>query len=360
MPPPGEQPNPAPHAPRFAALHTRPARWLARQCTRRQLPAASRLLGVCGVLWQPFWKDAPTVVTRERHTRARMRLDLSDYFQRLAHYRGCYHELDVLNTAAACVRPGDLVLDGGANIGLLTLYLSHLVGPRGLVVAVEPGPRALDALRWHVEHNALTNVRIEAVGLNDEAAEHNYKVPDFNNLGAGTLGPTAKRFRGKARDRMQVHTVRGDDLLDPDDPRPLFIKLDIEGFELRALRGLSRTIRTRRPAVLCEVNRETLALNGASALDIAHLLAAEGYRMFALRQFGFLRGRRLDFPMISLEQLDQQRDVLFLHPDSVHWRRAAPRLRGATSGPDTPPTTLSPHLTPAAAAPPESTTAQAP
>ncbi|MBK7404107.1 MAG: FkbM family methyltransferase [Phycisphaerales bacterium] len=333
---PQQRPTPAPLAPRFAAMHTRPARWLARQYTRRQLPAASRVLRVCGVLWQPFWKDAPTVITRERHTGARMRLDLSDYFQRIAHYRGCYHELEILNTAAACVRPGDLVLDGGANIGLLTLFFSRLVGPKGCVVAVEPGPRALDGLRWHVGHNALDNVRIEPLGLSDEAAERTYKVPDFNNLGAGTLGPTAKRFRGQARDRLQVQTRRGDDLLDPIDPRPLFIKLDVEGFELRALRGLSQAIRARHPAILCEVNRETLALNGASPTEIAHLLAAEGYRMFALRQFGFLRGHRLEFPMISPDQLDQQRDVLFLHPDSVHWRRAASRFKDIAALPDTP------------------------
>jgi FkbM family methyltransferase len=326
MPTQREQTKP-PRAPRIAALRTRPALWLARQFTRHQLPAASRVLGRCGVLWQPFWKDAGSVISSERHTGAAMKLDLSDFFQRLAYFRGCYHELEILNTASACVRPGDAVLDGGANIGLLTLRFSDLVGSGGHVVAVEPGPRALEGLRWHVEHNTLSNVRVEPVGLSDEEAEQNYKVPDFHNLGAGTLGPTAGRFGGRARDRTMIRTLRGDALLDPDDTRPLFLKLDIEGFEFRALRGLLRTIRARHPAVLTEVNKEALELNGTSAREITDLLTAEGYRMFGLRQFGILRGRRLEFPMISAEQLEEQRDVLFLHPDSVHWRRAEPRFR---------------------------------
>ncbi len=326
------KPKVTPRAPRLKPLHTKPARWVARQYIRHQLPATSIVLRACGVLWQPFWKDAPTVVSRERNSGAAMRLDLSDFFQRLAYFRGCYHELDVMNTVATCIRPGDLVLDGGANIGLLTLFFVHLVGTEGQVIAVEPGPRALEGLRWHVEHNNLDYVRIEPIGLSDEAGEQHYKVPDFHNLGAGTLGPIAQRYGGKARDRTQVHTVRGDDLFNPGDTRPLFIKLDIEGFEFRALRGLTRTIETRLPAVLSEVNSEALSLNGTSPREIADMLTALGYRMFGLRQFGSLRGHKLEFPMISFDQLDDQQDILFLHPDSVHWRRAEPRFCDATDG----------------------------
>lgn len=317
--------NPATPVP---PLRRSPAiRWVARQYARNRLPGASVLLRWCGVLWGPHWRDAPTAETREKHAGSRIRLDLSDQFQRIAYYRGCYHEFDILATAKTCIRPGDHALDGGANIGLVTLYLAHLVTPSGRVIAVEPGPRALGALRWHVQQNNLPHVRIEPVGLSDETAEHEYQVPDFQNLGAGTLGPTAPRFRGRARDRTTVHSVRGDQLLKPADSAPLFIKLDIEGFELRALRGLEHTIRCRRPAILCEINPETLRLNDASPAQIAGFLRPLGYEAFGIRELGFFRARALRLHQLADADLSNFRDALFLHPDSVHWRRAARHLR---------------------------------
>ena len=308
-------------------------RWLVRQCSRRRLPAASLLMRWCGVLWNPHWEGAPMAETRETRTGARIRLDLSDFFQRVAYFRGCYHEMDILAACETCVRRGDLVLDGGANTGLVALRLAHCVGPGGAVIAVEPGPRALESLRWHIDRNGLSNIRVEPVGLSDRAEEVEYKVPDPHNLGAGTLGPTAPRFRAGARDRTPVRTLLGDTLLDDPDPRPLFIKLDIEGFELRALRGLARTIEGRWPAVLCELNSETLRLNGASPAMIADFFRERGYRAFGIRQLGFFRGRGVRLVPMDAAAPGDFRDALFLYPGSVHWERSArARLPEVESG----------------------------
>jgi FkbM family methyltransferase len=311
------------HPPAPPRLAPPAVRWLLRQYSRRRLPAASLLMRRCGVLWNPHWAGAPITETRETRTGARIRLDLSDFFQRVAYFRGCYHEMDILAACETCVRRGDLVLDGGANTGLVAVRLAALVGPGGAVIAVEPGPRALESLRWHVDRNRLSNIRVEPVGLSDQAEEVEYKVPDPHNLGAGTLGPAAPRLRAGTRDRTQVRTIPGDSLLDDQDPRPLFIKLDIEGFELRALRGLTRTIDGRRPAVLCELNAETLRLNGASPAMIADFFRDRGYRAFGIRQLGFFRRRAVRLVPMDAAAPGDFRDALFLHPGSIHWERSA-------------------------------------
>jgi FkbM family methyltransferase len=74
------------------------------------------------------------------------------------------HELEAL---AAMVRPGDLVLDIGANLGYLTCYLAHLAGPTGEVRAIEPNAFMATLLDRNVSHNQRTTVVIDRLALGD-------------------------------------------------------------------------------------------------------------------------------------------------------------------------------------------------
>lgn len=67
------------------------------------------------------------------------------------------------------LRPGDRVLDAGANVGDFSLLAARAVGQEGLVVAVEPNPRTIQTLKRNVEGNGLRNVRIvsAAIGAKD-------------------------------------------------------------------------------------------------------------------------------------------------------------------------------------------------
>lgn len=186
---------------------------------------------------QEAWRDAPTVECRERFFGHRVRLDLADFFQRIAWFFGCYGEMDVLSAISCVVRPGDECIDGGANIGLVTLHMAGCVGPSGLVHAFEPGPKPLERLVWHVETNGLRQVLVHADGLSDEPGTLEYKRPGFDNLANGTLGTVPERYGEAVFDRAQVRVVRGDDVVEARSDRPLFIKLDVEGFEHKALTG---------------------------------------------------------------------------------------------------------------------------
>ena len=77
-------------------------------------------------------------------------------------------EIDLL---CSFVKPGDCVLDVGANIGLYSLALSRAVGPSGRVIAVEPDPDNLALLRRNLQANGCTNVTVVEEALGDEAKE---------------------------------------------------------------------------------------------------------------------------------------------------------------------------------------------
>lgn len=291
-----------------------------------ELPRYGQLLNRFGMNEQPRWAEAGVVETRERFHGFRMRLDLSDFYQRIAWFFGCYGEMHILSVLSHALRPGDQVVDGGAYIGLVTLHAAGLVGADGNgtraggIDCFEPSRALHERLHWHVQANGLKGVRVHEVGLSDEPATLELRIPGFDNMASGTLGPIPERYGPDYHDACEARTVRGDDVLE-EDARPLFIKLDVEGFELRALRGLRRTIERRRPAILMEVNDEMLGVNGATPRDVYDWLSSRGYLCFALDRCGFRRRLRLKLHLLTPELLPWEQDVLWLHPCGVHWGR---------------------------------------
>ena len=142
---------------------------------------------------------------------------------------------------AVGVRPGDVVVDGGGCWGDTALHFAHLAGPRGRVHVFEFEPDNLRILEANLDLNPGLRDRVDAVRhpLWDASGES----VAFTSSGPGTrVGAGAGAGIGTAVTR----TV--DDLVEEGRiERVDFLKLDIEGAELRALRGAERTLRRDRP-----------------------------------------------------------------------------------------------------------------
>lgn len=138
------------------------------------------------------------------------------------------------------VHPGDVVIDGGACWGDTALYFAHLAGSAGRVVGFEFEPGNLELLRHNLGLNPQLAGRISVVGaaLSDRAG----RQVAFRSFGPGTaLDPAGEGSVG-------TETIDG--LLERGEvDRVDFIKLDIEGAELSALRGAENTLRRFRPSL---------------------------------------------------------------------------------------------------------------
>lgn len=146
------------------------------------------------------------------------------------------------------VRPGDVVLDVGANIGTHTVPFAKWVGPEGLVVAIEPQRLAHQTLCANVALNSLTNVQAlrAAVGAEPGALLVPPLSPEkVNNFGALTLGTFT---RGEAVNQITLDSLALDQCR--------LIKMDIEGMERLALIGGQQTIARLRPFLYVENERE--------------------------------------------------------------------------------------------------------
>jgi FkbM family methyltransferase len=199
--------------------------------------------------------------------------DLRDRMESLGYFGAKLGINDGLPAAAAnLVRPGDWVIDVGANIGLVAGQLCSIVGALGEVWAVEPIRRNVDRLHQLKTHNRLDQLQIVVGALSDQTGHAQISLPVEGESGWGSF---ARDFRGTY---VQVPIWRLDDLVDPSNSRELrLIKIDVEGHEPAVLRGAVNTLRTRRPRIYCEFNDPLLRAAGSSADQLLQSFADVGY-----------------------------------------------------------------------------------
>ena len=125
---------------------------------------------------------------REASTRfgARMSCNLNDFIGKRIFHFGCW-EPHISAFIQNRLRPSDIFCDVGANIGYYTLLAAPIVGPAGVVVAVEASPQIFRVLEGNVKLNGLSNVRlINVAAANKSARMTLYRGPSWN-LGASTV-----------------------------------------------------------------------------------------------------------------------------------------------------------------------------
>lgn len=150
--------------------------------------------------------------------------------------------LDGYNLGGVCgVEPSDWVLDLGAFNGNSSIVFSRAAGPEGKVFAFEPNPSMQEILARNITKMGCDNIAIIPCGAGDRPGQLR-----FVSQGA------ASRFDPFGNIEVEVKTV--DDFVEKAElPRVDFIKLDVEGFEMPALRGAAGTIRKFRPKLAISV-----------------------------------------------------------------------------------------------------------
>ncbi len=169
------------------------------------------------------------------------------------------YEPHLMQFLAQSVRPTDVCLDVGANIGVMSLCLARLC-PDGRVYAFEPGRASRAYLEANIAANALTNVVPVPVGAYDTNTSLGLEVE------AGHPGGAFVSAANAATERIDV--VRLDDWVTTQElARVDVLKLDVEGAEIRALAGARRTLARHRPLVIAECNPIALRRDASASAD---------------------------------------------------------------------------------------------
>ncbi len=290
---------------------------LLREYSKRELPAWGRLLsafGVNGARFDDRWKDAPTLTIRGKLHHYLMELDLSNWSDRHTYFLERYYDLPTQLLLIELLRPGDRAVDVGANNGMLTLLMARLVGAEGSVDALEPNPICAARIRRSMELNKLSQVRLHVCAVGDAEGTATLRQTS-PHTGTSTLGALPEAEKGGIHREFAVRVATGDSILLPDSRPVRVLKMDVEGYECSALRGLRGLIDRDHPAIITEVDARWLARCGGTPHDLELLLREMGYSPYSFNSPRVGLKRKLVTEAIAELAADMKGDVLWTHAD---------------------------------------------
>jgi FkbM family methyltransferase len=241
----------------------------------------------------------------------KMRLDLGDPAQRQIYFSGQY-EHRTADVFKMLLRAGDVVVDGGANIGYYSLLSAKLVGPTGGVHSFEPIPDTFDALAANVALNKFANVLPNRMALSDHAGELRFEVP----LDEGTqrrLGWAASQILLGRGPVVEVQAATLDEYAASQGLRRIrLVKLDLEGGEFEAIKGMERLLGERAvDFVIAESNTWVLERRQMSTQEVPKELARHGYRRYAIGST-FMGAPRIEAPKSQQGEVEEH---LYVAPE---------------------------------------------
>lgn len=204
------------------------ARWYVRHGPGRvEKPALSRALNA-------YLAEHPRHATVTTRTGARFEVTTEDLIQRYLYMFGSW-EPHLTSWLMGRLKPGDVFVDIGANIGYFSVLASDLVGETGRVIAFEASPDFHRRLVRHGRLNGCTNLRAVNEAVSSRPETLRFTLASSQNWGANSAvpldGPAESSFEAVARPLA--------DLLEPGDiSSARVIKIDVEGSEGAVLRGI--------------------------------------------------------------------------------------------------------------------------
>jgi FkbM family methyltransferase len=187
----------------------------------------------------------------------------------------------------------DIFVDVGANLGFFSVLCAPLVSR---VVAFEPVSLSHRYCKANIALNRLTNVDLFQCGLWSEDTTVNIKA-DPSSLMAASIARDGSTFGVES-----IRCVSLDSMIASGEasvPSIAIIKMDIEGAELYALKGMSVSLQKLRPKIVMELNRPALARFDTTVADIWSFFAARSYKLLAFKHW-----EEVDpFPVDTIEEL---------------------------------------------------------
>lgn len=192
-------------------------------------------------------------------------------FRAILDSSGLYEE-HIISILHNELKPGHTFLDIGANLGYFSVLAGKIVGPKGSVISFEPSPINFQYLIKNTQDNQ-TPVTLHNLGVWHEPTTLKFETAKWS------LGSSHILFNGERSDlpdtEIEIKCVPIDEL---SIPTIHVMKMDIEGAEPFALRGMEKTILKHKPIIIMEINRYCLRkFFNSDADDIFSILQKWGY-----------------------------------------------------------------------------------
>jgi FkbM family methyltransferase len=253
-----------------------------------------------------------------------LEVDASDIVGKHIYYFGIW-EPNLTRWIQHRLRPGDLFVDVGANIGYYSLLASKLVGEAGRVVSIEALPQTFGRLERNLRRNGARNVRTVNLAAWDKPEKLRIFTRREGPSGSTTVMPEwADQWHLQQQVEIEARPLAA--ILTPEEIRTArLIKIDVEGAEWHVISEMASWLAETGPTleIVVEVSRSMMQAQGKSLEDILRLFADHGFRSYHIRNDYLastcIRGnghhapqRITDWPNGQVDQFD----LVFSHVDA--------------------------------------------
>jgi len=181
------------------------------------------------------------------------------------------YEAQTAEFLAKRIKPGMTCFDVGANVGAYVLQLAHWSGPSGKIVAFEPNTGAREVLARHIAWNGTADrVTVVPSAISSSPGESVLYAEGAD--GMSRLAEANRGLRSTAVE-MVVPVTSLDTWCEANQVWPDVLLLDIEGFEIEALRGARAVLARSKPLIAVEMHPNVWHTSNASRPAVEELLA---------------------------------------------------------------------------------------
>ncbi len=232
----------------------------------RNIPLLNHCAIACMPLHTFYQKETYRLVTRKG---INYQLDLSDWVEWNIYFK---NEVEPREKLFSIVRHGMTVIDIGANVGEITLNMAKRVGENGKVFSFEPSSTNHHKCSRNISLNEplIKTIELYSFGLGENTTSGFLEVNDKNNFGMNSISNSGEKIELQKLDVVVIEkNISKIDL----------IKLDVEGYELKVLKGAEKSIKQFHPKLFIELDNELLKKQGDSALSLLNWLQENDYKI---------------------------------------------------------------------------------
>jgi FkbM family methyltransferase len=260
-------------------------------CGTYAFRGAGRLRTFLTKLFMPA-TDGPTVISTSYGFNIIVDPTTDRGLEHFLYFYGTF-EAGTLHIIRKCLRQNDAFIDVGANIGLMSLLASRLIGQKGKVYAFEPEPATFTILERNIEINRITNVRTFRIALGSASTTEII----YSNLARSRESASLIKPQSNSEGvPIQVETL--DKFITTNHVADVrMMKIDVEGWELEVLRGARQLLSSPYAPIICIEYSSVHPFYNGQILDLyEYILNINQYRIYKLE-----RGKEIESKLVRIE-----------------------------------------------------------
>jgi len=192
------------------------------------------------------------------------------------------YEAGTLSVMGKCLREGDIFIDVGANIGLMSIFSSRAIGNKGKVYSFEPVLETFTILKKNIEINKIKNIDAFNIGVSDSKGKSFIYTNPYSGKGSSSFIKPPDQSESKEYEII-IETL-DEFLIGHHLTNIRMLKIDVEGWELHVLRGARSLLRSPQAPIICVESSELTGSNNDSGDIYSHIIGINNYLIYKLEK----------------------------------------------------------------------------